>query len=801
MNNDRIVITGMGVVGCNGKNPQELIENVNANVSGIKECTRHDMSGLKSQLAGEIDYEELYKVLPNLDEVERTIYLAYYATYQAIANAGIDFSKTNKNVAIVIGSLFGGFNTSVYVHEEFLKDHTLRDIDTKALEFFSPCSIPSYLSKKFNIKGAKIVVSNACASGGSAVGMAYDFIRSGLADLAIAGGADELNRLSLAGFNSLGALCPNNCTPYTNSAGINIGEGAGIFVLEKLSDAQARGCEPQVEIVGYELNSDAFHITSPDPNGEGALRTMKLVLERNNIPIEAVSYVNGHGTGTMGNDSSEAKSVKRLFADSGKDGLLTSNKGVLGHCMGAAGAVELFVAAQSVVDGMIPPTYHTEKQKEFTGISIVKEATPDPCSFVLSNSFAFGGNNITLGISKPGHFEFEQFDNQMIDDEVVIIGAGCVGNKHTSFEEYMTLLANNDVEFLANESYQGKYTSVYHGVIPEYDYRRYMSPDFFRKTDFISKLSLISSVAAIKDSNLKIARANEDRIGLIYGTGTGPISTIEKLNLEIVQKGLPGMNAFFFPNSVCNAAPGYITMNSRLKGTTVTINCGGATFASNMLYAKLILLQNKADHVIVTIADDYNEVYHAAYDRVGHLPSGNKIENFFGDKNSTILSPGSVSIVLERRKTAEERGAKMYAKFVGGVLTGNRAAEKDIESKSAEMYGAFESALAAVNLTEQDLDVYFTNATGRRSTDTVEKVAVIDRLKTPIVSSPRQFSGANAALIPAYSALSAIAAFSGLPVYDILNGQDCTQTDEIKNVMIASHAFDETYGNLIISRV
>ena len=801
MNNDRIVITGMGVVACNGYNPQELTKNVNANVSGIKECTRHDMTGLKSQLAGEIDYDELYKILPNEDDVERTIYLAYYATQQAIANAGIDFSNSDKNVAIVIGSLFGGFNTSVYVHEEFLKDHTLENIDTKTLEYFSPCSIPSYLSKKFNIKGAKIVVSNACASGGSAVGMAYDLIRSGLADMAIAGGADELNRLSLAGFNSLGALCPNNCTPYTNSTGINIGEGAGIFVLEKLGDAKARGCEPQVEIVGYELNSDAFHITSPDPNGEGAFRTMRAVLDRNNITTEEVSYVNGHGTGTMGNDSSETKSVKRLFANTDKVGLLTSNKGVMGHCMGAAGAVELFVTAQSVIDGVIPPTYHTQKQKEFTGISIVKEAIPDPCRFVLSNSFAFGGNNITVGISAPEHFDFNQLDHQMVDDEVVITGIGCVGNKHISFEEYLTMVANNDNEFPANESYVGKYKSIYHGMVPEYDYRKYMSPDFFRKTDLISKLSLISSVSAIKDSGLKIMRANEERIGLIYGTGTGPISTIEKLNLEILQNGLPGMNAFFFPNSVCNAAPGYITMNSRLKGTTITINCGGATFASNMLYAKLVLLQNKADYVIVTVADDYNEVYHAAYDRIGHLPKENKVENFFGDTNSTILSPGSVSVMLERKQTATERGAKMYAKVVGGTLTGNCSAEKELAQRADSMYKAFESTLAATNLQAQDIDVYFASVTGRRSMDTVEKVGVIDRLSNTIVSSPRQFSGANSSLIPAYSALSAIAAFSGLPVYDILNGQTHTQTDNTKNVMIASHFFDETFGNLILSRV
>jgi len=801
MNNDRIVITGMGVVACNGKNPDELTTHVNANISGIKKCTRHNMTGLKSGLAGEIDYDELYTILPNEDEVERTIYLAYYAAYQAIKESGIDFANTDSNVAIVLGSLFGGFNTSVYVHEEFIKDHKLQDIDIRTFETFSPCSIPNYLSEKFRIKGAKIVVSNACASGGSAVGIAYDLIRAGLADMAIAGGADELNRLSLAGFNSLGALCPENCTPYTNSKGINIGEGAGIFVLEKLAEAKKRGQKPQAEIIGYELSSDAFHITSPDPNGEGALRTMKAVLERNNISLEQVSYVNGHGTGTMGNDSSEIKSVKRLFAASESDGNLTSNKGVVGHCMGAAGAVELFVTARSVVDGIIPPTFHTEKQRPLTGVNVVKEAMPDSCSFVLSNSFAFGGNNITLGISAPEHFPVEQLDSLMLTDDVVITGIGCIGNKHASFQEYCNMLANNDNEFLGNEDYRGKYNSIYHGMIPDIDYRRHMSPDFFRKTDLISRLSLVSSGLAIKDSSLKIMRGNEERIGLIYGTGTGPISTIEILNSEILQNGLPGMNAFFFPNSVCNAAPGYITMNSRIKGTTITINCGGATFASNLLYAKLILLQNKADHVIVTISDDYNEVYHAAYDRIGHLPKENKIERFFGEYNSTILSPGSVSIMLERKKTAIERDVTLYAKVTGGTLTGIRSSLREQKEKEVAMYKAFEDTLIATNLTKEQIDVYFSSATGRRSKDIIEKTGVIDRLNHATVSSPRQFSGVNAALIPAYSALSAVAAFSGKPVYDILNNQVITDTDGIQHIMIASHCFDETFGHVVLSKV
>lgn len=801
MFNDRIVITGMGAVSCDGLSTGDFIENVNANISGIKKCTRYDMSKLKSQFVGEIDYDELYKILPNSDNVEKTVYLAYFAALKAIEDSGFNFSTSEKSVAIVIGSLFGGYNSSTYVHENFLENYKLEDVDTAIFDYFNSCSIPSYLAKKFNIKSIKIVISNACASGSSAVGFACDLIKAGIADMAIAGGADELNRLSLAGFNSLGALAPDNCTPYTNSLGINIGEGAGIFILEKFSDVKERGGIPKVEVIGYELTSDSFHITAPDPNGDGAYRAMKGVLERNGISAEDIAYVNGHGTGTNANDPSEIKAVKRLFADSGKTGKLSSNKGVIGHCMGAAGALELFISAKSVEICKIPPTYHTEKQKELAGISVVKTAEDGPCPFVISNSFAFGGNNVSVGLSSPEYFAHRQLDNMIIDDDVVITGVGCIGNKHTSFQEYSALLERNDIEFAANENYMGKYDCVYNGVIPDYDYRHYMSPDFFRKTDLISKISIISSVSAIKDADIKISRGNAERVGLVYGTGTGPISTIEQLNLDILQKGLAGMNAFFFPNSVSNAAPGYITMNSNIKGTTVTTNGGGATFIANMLYAKLILLQNKADYVIVTLSDDYNEIYHAAYEKLGLLNKRNVVDKFFIKDNTGILSPGSVSLVLERKKTAADRNAKMYAKINGGSMTGDSNSINGLNVKSNAMRDVFEKTLLAAGITIDELDAYFSASTGIAHLDFIEKQKIISKYENVIVSSPRQFCGYNSAIIPAYSTLSAILAFSGSPVYDIKNGSPEPKNVDIKNAMIASYAFGETYGNLIISKI
>jgi 3-oxoacyl-[acyl-carrier-protein] synthase II len=473
--------------------------------------------------------------------------------------------------------------------------------------------------------------------------------------------------------------------------------------------------------------------------------------------------------------------------------------------MGAAGALELFISAKSIKDCKIPPTFHTEKQKELRGIQIIKEAETGPCSLVLSNSFAFGGNNVSIGISAPEYFNKSQLDGELSDDDVVITGIGCIGNKHTSFNEYVSLLDNNDTEFAENESYKGKYSSIYSGVIPEYDYRNYMSPDFFRKTDFISKLSIISSASAIKDANLKITRANTERIGLVYGTGTGPISTIEQLNLDIIQKGLVGMNAFLFPNSVNNAAPGYITMNSRIKGTTITLNSGAATFNLSILYARLILLQNKADNVIVTVSDDYNEVYHAAYDKLGLLNKKSKVDSFFESQNTRLLSPGSVSIILERKETAIEREAKIYARVLGGTFSGfcsvssASSANDELDFVGQEMYNTYDATLKSVGLSEKDLDIYFSSSTGKISMDIIERDNIINKCKIPIISSARQFCGYNISLIPAYSTLSAIAAFSGHPAYNIVSGQTHKQNN-IKKAMIASYAIGETFGNIIIDK-
>lgn len=802
MNKKRIVITGMGAVTANGLNSELFLRNTYDNISGLDCCTRYDVSKLRGKMVGEVDYEALEKKIPNDDQVEKTIYLAYVAACEALEQANISYEELqNKNVAIVIGSLFGGYNVSTHVQKKFLEGNGIEALTFKEVEYYSPCGIPNYLAKKFKIKGPTLVISNACASGGSAVGVATDLIRYNLVDMAIAGGTDELNQLSLAGFNSLNSISKEACRPYTKSAGITIGEGAGIFVLESLDDAKNRGSKPISEVMDYELNSDAFHVTAPDPNGDGAYRSISNILERNNISLTDLAYINGHGTGTPANDKAEVKAVKRLFANSEIKGKLTSNKAHIGHCMGAAGAIELIASVDSFRSNNVSPTYSEGEVKENRDVHIVTKTETLDGNVVISNSFAFGGNNVSVAVASVDYCDQLNNNMQAVDDEIVITGIGCIGNKHKSFEEYKQLLEKCDIEFLENDNYKGKYQCVHQGVIPEYNYAEYMSPDFYRRTDTISKLSMISSAEALKNAQLVINKANTNKVGLVYGTGTGPMLTIAELNGHILKQGLAGMNAFSFPNSVNNAAPGYITMNSKIKGSTITIEADGATLVSSIIYAKILLSMKKVDHVVVTVADDYCEIYHAAYDKLGYLSKNSRSDSFFQGENNMILASGSVSFVLEREKTAEERGCKKYAKVKSGILEGNDNSIMKLSIDNNKMYRSIENTLEKEKLSLDDLDVYFTPACGIGITDRIENRNIVSKIKDKVkVSSARPFVGYNRTLLPAYSLVSALIALNDGPLYTIENNQFVKTSEKINNALIGSYSFGETFANIIVSR-
>ncbi len=407
----RVVVTGMGVISPVGNTVSEFWNNILECNSGTDLIKKFDTEGLRVRIGAEV---KNFNVEDYLDpkKAKRMDIVCQYA--MAAAKMAIEDSKLNKydfdpyKVGVVTGSGIGGIDT-------FEKQHTV--ISTKKPKFVSPFFIPmmiadiipGQISMKYNFMGPNYSVASACATATHAIGISMRHILAGDADVIITGGAEaSITPLALAGFTNMKALSTRNDDPKTASRpfdkgrdGFVMGEGSGILVLEELEHAKKRGATIYAEIGGYGFSGDAYHITSPHPEGKGASMAMNRALEVAGLKPEDIQYINAHGTSTPLNDKYETKAYKAVFGDYIKKLHISSTKGVTGHLLGAAGAVEAIALIQAIQNNIVPPTANYETPDPDCDLNI----TPNkPVKKVikagLSSNFGFGGHNGVLAIKK-----------------------------------------------------------------------------------------------------------------------------------------------------------------------------------------------------------------------------------------------------------------------------------------------------------------------------------------------------------------------------------------------------------------
>ncbi len=407
----RVVVTGLGVISPVGSSLDKFWENITAGKSGIGRITKFDPEGFPVQIAGEVkDFDPLEYF--DRKEVRRTdpfIQFAVGAAVQAVKNAGLEESDIDKTrVGVLIGSGIGGLTTIEEQHKILLEKGPRR---------ISPFCVPmeiinmasGIVSIRFGYKGPNISVVTACATGTHAIGEAYRTIQYGDADVMVAGGSEScITPLSIAGFAAAKALSTRNDEPEKasrpfekNRDGFVMGEGAGIVVLEELEHAKKRGAKILAEIVGYGTSGDAYHMTAPAPEGEGAARAMINALKDAGINPEEIDYINAHGTSTKFNDLFETMAIKKVFGDYAYKVKISSIKSMIGHLLGAAGGVEVVSSVMTIQTGIIPPTINYEEPDPECDLDYTpNEAVKADVRYVLKNSFGFGGTNACLVLKR-----------------------------------------------------------------------------------------------------------------------------------------------------------------------------------------------------------------------------------------------------------------------------------------------------------------------------------------------------------------------------------------------------------------
>ena len=375
--------------------------------SGIDYITLFDAEQFKTKIAGEVKGFEPTNYMSHKDarRTDRFAQLAVAASLQAVEQAGIKINTINQdNIGIVIGSGIGGL-TTLFEQTKILLEKGLDRVSPFLIPMMMPNIAAAQVSIVLGVKGPNLCTTSACSSGSDAIGVAYEIIRRGDAQVMIAGGSETIiNPIGVSAFNAMKAISTRNNEPQLASRpfdaerdGFVIGEGAGILILESLSFAQRRGAKVLAEIVGYGASGDAYHITAPLESGEGAAKAMQMALDKAGVKPNEIDYINAHGTSTQLNDKMETKAIKTVFGAHAYKIPISSTKSMMGHLIGGAGAVEAAITIMVIQNAVIPPTINlTHPDPECDLDYVPNVARQAKVTTAMSNSFGFGGHNSVL---------------------------------------------------------------------------------------------------------------------------------------------------------------------------------------------------------------------------------------------------------------------------------------------------------------------------------------------------------------------------------------------------------------------
>ncbi|MEU6483380.1 beta-ketoacyl-[acyl-carrier-protein] synthase family protein [Streptomyces sp. NPDC046887] len=704
-----VALTGLGLITGAGDDLEKGWSSIAAGTTGIRTNTLFDTSELLTDWAGMVTAEQPAGL-------DRCYALASTAIREALHGSGLDLGTVDRDrVAVVVGSSLGAMPTLEDAHRTWVRDGRL-DAE-RAVASQLPC-VGDHIAAEFDLRGPRVVLSNACAASAVALGYAAELLWKGDADIVVCGGVDPLAELSAYGFSALGALDGEPCSPLSASTGLTLGEGAGFMVLETVERAAARGARVLAELGGYGLSCDGYHQTAPDPSGKGAAAAMAQALDTAGLAPGDVDYLNLHGTGTPANDASEPKALKLLFGQEIPPA--SSTKSILGHTLGAAGAVEAVVSTLAIDRGTLPPTVNTRGVASPFGLDIVPDtgraARP---GVVVSNSFAFGGNNASVVLTRPGRTGSRPPRREAVH-EVVVSGVAGLAGAAGGTEALVAALAEGRPCFETSEEVAGV-GEVPVGRIDLKAAARGVNPSRARRMDPLGLLAA-AAVGDLYARHGKPSRAEAESTGIVFATGYGPVTSVLRFHRGVVESGITGANPSLFANTVVNAAAGHVAMLHRYRGYTATLAVGGTSSVLALQLAARVIARGAAERIMVVVADEFPEQALATQAALpGYARSARIVP---GGRTGTVLTEGAAAILLESREAAQARGANVLARVRGFGACGEPAGIGRIARDGAAWGRSLRTALADAELDPADIATVVSAASGHPLVDLAQRAAL-----------------------------------------------------------------------------
>jgi len=404
----RVAVTGLGIITAIGESTAEFETALFHGLCGIGPISLFDTTGFPCRKGAQVKNRELKTSLDpkEVKRISRCDLLGLIAAHEAITDSGLVPETCDRDaIGVVLGGGAGGMHSWEKYRRTIWSEKT-RPKPSLLLPF-AACTLTDLIAIHYGLTGCRSTISTACSSSSTSIGYGFDLIRSGEQRIVVTGGSESLSELTFAGFNALRVMDPEYCRPFDkNRRGLSLGEGAAILILEDYEHAETRGATIYAEVLGYAINSDAFHMTSPDPEAKGMSSVMANALQNAKLGADQIDYINAHGTATRVNDQMETLAIKRIFGNTKSSELgISSTKSMVGHCLGAAGGIEAVATVLALYRQTLPPTIHLEKPDPNCDLDYVpNHSRAQEIRFALSNSFAFGGNNTSIVFGKtPRH--------------------------------------------------------------------------------------------------------------------------------------------------------------------------------------------------------------------------------------------------------------------------------------------------------------------------------------------------------------------------------------------------------------
>jgi 3-oxoacyl-[acyl-carrier-protein] synthase II len=732
MRNCSIAVTGIGILCPAGRDVKSFWETVADGRSALGPIASEEFANFPAAVGGEVPDAWIASVALNgdggdTDRQRRLTRIAVGAAREAISHSGLQVDAIGRDrVGLALG----------------------------VCQIVGDPGVMDRVACELGIAGPRMLISTACAAGGNAVGAGRDRLWSGEADIMLVGGADILIWETYAGFQGLQALSPEPCAPYSRSDGLNLGEGAAFLVLEPSEAAEERGATVLAHVLGYGLSADAYHVTAPDPSGRGPTTAMRMALGDARIDADDVDYVNGHGTATPANDAVERKVMRNLFGDRAPRVPISSTKSFVGHTLGGAGAIEAVTSVLAIQHGMLPPTANFDEEAEADLDFVPNRARAAAIDVVVSNNYAFGGNNCSVVFSTPTRTGPRRPQSGL--EPVAITGIGLVGALGLGVDEWRKALATGRSGIGPIAAFDTEEFSCHHGAeMCSLAGRSFCAPGPWRHMDGLTRQLMAATRLAWDDASLKINGPEREGAAVLFATTFGPITA----GLTMSGKLGGGPRLRDFHSVVANAPAGAVCQALGLKGPTTTLTSTPVSAMAAIATAVDHIRQEKASIAVVVASDEFNAALMAARDSEHALAPDGVIRPYDRARCGTVLGAASAALVLESEASRARRGARSYGHVLGTYQASTPSYRVDPVAYQRTLRGALDRAGVA----PEDVDFSLASA-GGRDIDAFEAWAFNEVFGPGVtVSAPKSLTGeCEAASALVNVAVGALAVSEGL---------------------------------------